>query len=161
MSIKERIRKHLDTPERPGIDTAIAKYGFENFTVEELCSCPNEQLDELEKYYIKLYDCYNTDKGYNLTPGGQENNTWLNLNEEKVIAKYHELQTIRNTALYFKCSEPIISRIIHKNNVPLYKPLGKVENILGKGKQFKEGDGTKAVYIVELDKNFNSLKECA
>lgn len=160
-TIKERIRKHCMTTERPGIDSAIAKYGFENFTVEELCQCPDEELDEREKQYIQKYDCYNTDKGYNLTPGGQEGSTWLNLDEEQVIAKYHELKNVKNTSDYFKCSEPVISRILHKHNIPIYRPPGRVENILGKGQQFKEGDGIKAVRIIELNKEFPSLKECS
>lgn len=42
-----------------------------------------------------------------------------------------------------------------------YQNKGKVENILGKGRQFKEGDQAKRVYCKELDKNFSSLKECA
>lgn len=56
---------------------AIEKYGFENFTYEVVASADTEdrevlqeQLNEWEKYYIKLYNSFG-EGGYNLTEGGQ------------------------------------------------------------------------------------------
>ena len=51
---------------------AIKKYGEENFIWEEIDHAETiEELEELEKYYIKLYDTFdNKDKGYNTTSGG-------------------------------------------------------------------------------------------
>lgn len=40
------------------------------FTFETLCVCKEEELDDLEKYFIKKYDTTNQDKGYNLDVGG-------------------------------------------------------------------------------------------
>ena len=48
---------------------ALRKYGIENFDFEILAICKKEELNDLEKYFIKLY---NTDKkGYNEDEGGQ------------------------------------------------------------------------------------------
>lgn len=47
---------------------AIKKYGWDNFTHEILCECSEEEADELERYYIALFNCI--DHGYNSTTGG-------------------------------------------------------------------------------------------
>ena len=53
------------------IGQAIRKYGQENFTIEKIDMCGTvEQANELEQYYIALYNTI-TPNGYNLTSGGQ------------------------------------------------------------------------------------------
>ena len=44
------------------------KYGIENFIVEELCECANEELSSYEIQYIEKYNTYSN--GYNATKGG-------------------------------------------------------------------------------------------
>ena len=51
---------------------AIRKYGIENFTFEILKICPQNELNDWEKYFITLYDSYR--HGYNEDEGG---NTFL------------------------------------------------------------------------------------
>lgn len=51
---------------------ALRKYGIENFSFEILKICPKDELNNWEKYYIKLYDTYKN--GYNEDEGG---NTFL------------------------------------------------------------------------------------
>lgn len=164
-TVQERVRKHFSKakhePHLTGVDAAIRKYGEDNFLVETICECQNSELDELEKFYIAKYNSYNSPVGYNLTPGGQDGACMrLNLKPEEVISVYQKLKHVKLTAEYFHCCDKVISRILHENNITIYKP-GRVENILGKGTPFKEGERTKAVYIVELDKSFGSLKECS
>jgi len=54
------------------IHRAIRKYGKENFKLEILASLEeNQDLYELEKYYIKMYNSSNRYIGYNLTKGGE------------------------------------------------------------------------------------------
>lgn len=164
-ALKVRMSKHYSDakcePGVTGIDAAIRKYGQENFDVRVLCECPEDQLDRLERYYIEVYNTYNSNYGYNLTPGGQGAGAFLNLNSQEVIDKYHELKTIKATCEYFHCCDKVISDILHNNNVELYKQPGRVENILNKGKPFQIGEGIKPVRIIELKKDFPSLKECA
>lgn len=47
---------------------AIRELGAEHFTTNLIEECPNELLDEREKYWIKYYD--SVEKGYNTTWGG-------------------------------------------------------------------------------------------
>ena len=159
-SIKERMRKHYDhaLEATTGIDYAIYKYGKNNFTVEEICQCDDAQLDELERYYIQLYDTYNN--GYNLTMGGQDYSTRWIVDEQEVIDKYNNGKTIEELSVEYNKGYKAITNLLHRNNVKMHHHLNP-ENIIGKGKQFKEGDGIKSVYIQELDLTFPSLKECA
>lgn len=39
------------------------KYGIENFVVEELIECPNDELDSYEKMYIEKLQTYGHTKG--------------------------------------------------------------------------------------------------
>lgn len=51
---------------------AFKKYGKDNFSVSILKECSSiEDLNESEKFYIKLYDAVNRDDFYNILPGGQ------------------------------------------------------------------------------------------
>ena len=158
-TIKERMYKHYSNAKKAttGIDFAIGKYGKENFIVEEVCSCLDEDLDDLEQFYIAKFDTYNT--GYNLTIGGQDSTTALNLDEQEVISKYLEIKNVNKTAEYFKCCNKVISRILHKNNIKVLHN-NNIQN-LTKEHCFKENEKIKAVKIIELNKDFPSLKECA
>lgn len=52
----------------PKLNRAIRKHGKNNFIVEKLRSCSLDELNELEMYYIKLFN--SIDEGYNCTEGG-------------------------------------------------------------------------------------------
>jgi group I intron endonuclease len=53
------------------IISAIAKYGWENFTVDVLAEPQTkEQMDNLERVWIVLLDSRNPDLGYNIAAGG-------------------------------------------------------------------------------------------
>ena len=49
---------------------SLMKYGWETHTFEIIHECDRDELNELERYYIKLYDTFNTKHGLNLTNGG-------------------------------------------------------------------------------------------
>jgi len=162
-SIKERMRKHIDKAKREqesltGIDCAIRKYGVDNFIVEQICECPNEDLNAQERYYISKYNTFIGD-GYNLTEGGYAGST-LKFTSQEAIDKYSELKNIKQVAKYFNCCEKTISNILHSNNIKIEKPICNIEN-LQKGKKFQEGENTKAVRIIELNMTFSSMKECS
>lgn len=52
-----------------GIGAAIRKYGWENFSAEVIESCPVEQLNERELFWIAALNT-KASNGYNLTDGG-------------------------------------------------------------------------------------------
>lgn len=74
-SLEWRVRKHKQDSQKE--DTyfyrAIRKYGFDNFEWEVIDNTvtTHEELNELEKFYIKQYESFdNKNKGYNSTSGG-------------------------------------------------------------------------------------------
>lgn len=162
-SLSERMNKHYsraNTDATTGIDFAIKKYGKENFSVEVLKECKEEELDNLERYYIEFYDTYNN--GYNLTLGGQDGlGSKIILNYDEVIAALEEYRTIAKASEKLGCCDKVLSRFMKDNNISYYYTGNNAANIIGKGRQFKEGDQAKKVHIVELNKTFNSLKECS
>lgn len=67
-----------------GIDAAIKKYGKENFSIETICEAKTlEELNKLEKYYIKFYNSTNSEIGYNLCEGGNNTKGYHHTEESK------------------------------------------------------------------------------
>lgn len=69
---------------------SMRKYGENNFIIEQIDETDDfVKLGELERYYIKMYDSTNIEKGYNLTAGGEKNqydgNSQSKLTVEDVI----------------------------------------------------------------------------
>ena len=58
------------------ITKAIQEYGKENFTKEILAITTQEEIDELEKFYIAQFNAVESDNFYNLSEGGQQGNGW-------------------------------------------------------------------------------------
>ena len=58
------------TNERP-LYRSMRKHGIENFSFDIIEECVDSQVDEREKFWISHYDSTNTNKGYNLEPGGK------------------------------------------------------------------------------------------
>jgi hypothetical protein len=54
-----------------GLVDAIKLYPREQWRHEILCYCSKEELDEMEKFWIKELDAANPEKGYNKTLGGK------------------------------------------------------------------------------------------
>lgn len=50
---------------------AIRKYAIDNFTLDIVCECEENELDELEEYYISYFHSHFYENGYNLTNGGE------------------------------------------------------------------------------------------
>lgn len=55
-SIKDRIRGHFSNEHNIDLKNDIEKYGKDAFEIYQLAECSNDQLNKMEKYYIKLYD---------------------------------------------------------------------------------------------------------
>ena len=161
-SLNARMNRHYTNakcnPKATGIDGSIRKYGRNNFSVRIICKSDNQQLDELEKFYIKKFDSNNLSKGYNLTYGGNETGTFLGLKTDEVIQKYIELESIKEVAKYYNCSIATISSILHENNIKIIKK-GRIENLKPYWKNCKLNG--KPIKIIELNLRFKSSSECA
>jgi len=92
--IEERWRNHCrKNHTTTAINSAIKKYGKENFTIEILfCVLQSEHLDTAERFFIKYYNCL-APNGYNLDSGGNclkrlSLETRKKLSEAKLGKKY-------------------------------------------------------------------------
>ncbi len=69
----KRFKKHISDSKKQSykLSCAIRKYGPESFIIEdlEINIETKEELDNMEKHYISLYNS-NSKEGYNMTPGG-------------------------------------------------------------------------------------------
>jgi group I intron endonuclease len=52
---------------------SIIKYGWNAHMFEIIHECNESELNDLERYYIKFYDSFNTEHGLNLNDGGSNN----------------------------------------------------------------------------------------
>lgn len=157
ISIEERIKNHVRAAnnfsnETPGPETnfpfhaAIRKYGIENFIVECLEECANELLDEKEIYYIKLYDTYNN--GYNAALGGLGHQKY---NYDDIVNFFlQNNNSIRLTCEHFNIYDQVVYSALKSKNID-YKSLTSC-----KGKRIIKN---KKILLVELNKEFNSMKE--
>lgn len=113
-SVTKRFQEHcLDSKKercekRPLYD-AMNKYGIENFIVEELLECDNEELSSYEILFIEKYNTYK--EGYNATKGGDGS---ILFDYNKIIKDYtsNEVMTIKETARINKCSVDTVSNIL-------------------------------------------------
>lgn len=84
-SIDKRFRSHINNA-RNHINRylydAMNKYGYENFTIEEIEQCDDDKLDEREIFWInKLNSYFDHGFGYNMTAGGDGGYTWKHLSD--------------------------------------------------------------------------------
>lgn len=64
---------NLNCKQQCKIYASLLKYGPNKHNFEIICQCDRSELNNLEKYYIDLYKCFNTDNGLNLLDGGNLN----------------------------------------------------------------------------------------
>ena len=64
---------------QPLLYNSLKKYGAESHTFEIICQCDRSELNNLEKYYIALFQCFNTKHGLNLKSGSDK---WCVVSDE-------------------------------------------------------------------------------
>lgn len=168
-----RFEEHCKKNNPSVIGKAIQKYGHNSFSLEELERVPLEQLDEREKYWIQYYDTYHL--GYNQTQGGDTCRTSLKL---FIVEKNLIIESIEDFGRLAQEQVGWSSRSI----------IRKVREVLNSDKTFMEyhfqtrPTDSKAsdedvvrdwiqtlqirfcgkhIYCFELQKDFNTIAECA
>ena len=73
-SVTKRFKEHCkeykkERCEKRPLYCAMGKYGIQNFIVEQLLECPDDELSAYEIQYIEKYETYDSN-GYNATKGG-------------------------------------------------------------------------------------------
>lgn len=72
-ALEKRAKRGDGYVSSPAVYNAIRKYGWNNIAIETFVCNSKQEMDELEQYYIQLYQTNNPDYGYNLTFGGRRN----------------------------------------------------------------------------------------
>lgn len=67
-----RSKLENNSHENKHLQDSYNKYGKDNFEYTIICECRKEELNDLEKYYIRKYHSYDNKYGYNLTKGGDQ-----------------------------------------------------------------------------------------
>lgn len=83
-TLEDRFRGHKYSQHKSILNMAMKKYGREHFHIQELEHNNFKTKEELKKwlnqkeiYYISLYQTFNTDNGYNATPGGDSGSIYF------------------------------------------------------------------------------------
>lgn len=93
---------------------AMRKYGFENFNFSVIEICSKELLNEREMYWINFYNSNDSNFGYNLTPGGDNNGIKtrkLNDNEVREIINLLPFKTQTEIGKLYNIDQSEVSRI--------------------------------------------------
>lgn len=88
---------------------AIKKYGQENFTIESIEDCENDLLDEREMFWIKFYNSFDPDYGYNLTLGGEGS---AKIDYDEVFSRYDNNESLGQISREMNISRSYLSQII-------------------------------------------------
>ena len=121
-NIKHRIAQHKAASKRLN-ETAllyrkIREYGIENFSFDVIEECNVDKLDEREIYWISYYNSY--EKGYNMTRGGQGDNTASYIDVQKVYSLWDEGKTVGQITEITKYSRQVIRNYL--STYPNYIP---------------------------------------
>jgi group I intron endonuclease len=117
INIEERWKRHKSMAGKSELPLyrAFAKYGINNFSFEVLQECQQEQLNDLETYWIKCYDTYYN--GYNCTMGGEQCGHVVKVSDEDLIKIIELLKksnmTQNDIAKQFNVGIDTISEINH------------------------------------------------
>lgn len=130
------------------IDKAIQKYGKDNFTIKKIDECPDEELDEKEKYWIQYFN--SVEEGYNISFGGRDENMVLDLtNFEKVKNLWEEGYGQKAITQLLKINVETTHNYLLKNGITEEDIKQRHRELVGKSKSKK---------IVQLDTNNNIIK---
>lgn len=73
------------------LHVSMRKYGKNNFFVEKVEECKNEDLNEREIFWINYYQSFNNRYGYNLTLGGSGSQKYT---DDEILKLWNEGKTI-------------------------------------------------------------------
>ena len=101
------------------IQAALSKYGQKNFICEMLEPCyTNEELNNREKYYIKLFNSQDKNIGYNISDGGDGGNVFSKLSPKQ--QKEVLLKMSNNLKGRVHITNEIIDKRVDKNHLADY-----------------------------------------
>ena len=121
-------KSYINNNPNSHFSNAIKKYGWNNFEHIIICECELNELDDMERKYIKLFDSTNPEKGYNSETGGNKNKT-ISESVKKKISESHKGKKRRKLTTEEK---KILSENRKGKNNPMYGVRGKAHPNFGK-----------------------------
>lgn len=156
-TIEDRFKSHIKDSKRyldRPLYRAFNKYGIENFIIEIIGEYPEEQLNNMEQYWIGYYDTYNN--GYNATLGGEGICLY---DHSAILKRIQEVRIVKQVAEEFNCCVDIVSKIAKENNVELNPQKGGI-NFLEKKKEIYQLDKKTKNFIQSFKSVADAAKWC-
>lgn len=116
-NISERWREHKSKSSPSDgtyLHNAIAKYGYENFVIEEIDNCEDSLLNDKESEWITIANTYYP-YGYNLTAGGEGN---PKVDHNRVLELWEQGLSLREIASILNININTVGR--HLKEHPTY-----------------------------------------
>lgn len=158
VDVKSRIRNHRwalnnNCHQNDHLQKSFNKYGKDCFVFDIICECQEDQLDELERFYIDLYNCIDSNFGYNSETGGNLNK---HLSQEARL-KMSIMRKGEKSGMWGKNHTEETKAIMRE------KALGRHMSDEAKAKSSVSHKGklAKALYCIEADMVFSSSLEAA
>lgn len=119
--IRVRWNQHKSTSFNPNshsynyhIHRSIRKYGIENFKIEELEQCSDEERFKRETCYILLYESYKPEKGYNYSIEGEGPTPYLT---QDFLNYWEQGFQVGKIAEQMGCHRITVSKRLHANGI--------------------------------------------
>ena len=125
---------------------AIRKYGKENFYIEIIEECPEEELNDREIYWISKYNSTDTSIGYNSTLGGEGNRKFSFKEMQKM---WDEGKSTKEISEILNCSRETIAM-----NLKGYKDFSQRESYIRGMKYTDNPQHKKKVYQYDFNGEF-------
>lgn len=125
-SITDRFKEHCQDStrrceENRPLYRAMNKYGKENFKIELVDTCEENELSEKEIYYIRIYNTFKF--GYNATKGGDGK---ILYDHQKIIDLYKSGLSAEKVAKQIGCHVDTVRKILKHNRIPVNTYTSKV-----------------------------------
>ena len=150
VNIEQRFYTHcsdaLNKADNNYFHNAIRKYGKENFYIEIIEECPEEELNDREIYWINKYNSTDTSIGYNSTLGGEGNRKFSFKEMQKM---WDEGKSTKEISEILNCSRETIAM-----NLKGYKDFSQRESYIRGMKYTDNPQHKKKVYQYDFNGEF-------
>ena len=109
IDIKKRWRSYklLHCKKQRLLYNSFIKYGVDKHSFEIIHICESDKLNELERYYVDLYQCFNSRYGLNLREGGGSHSLMTKRTPDQIkrISEAHKGQRAHNKGVKMKSEQ--------------------------------------------------------